>query len=442
MIRAYAASSSPHQALDLYSQMHQHGQLLDNYTFPFLLKAVTLDKGEEIHCQALKHGFCSNLFVQNSLIYLYGSNCRIETARKIFDDISYRDTASWTTLITCYANYSVEAARYMFDRMHARSVVTYSAMITGYVRKNQFKEALELFRELMEADIEPNDATIMSIISACSNLGALDVGRWIYSYLQCKKEDQFDSRITTALIDMFFKCGSIKKALQVFENAKQKHVGEWTAMISGLALHGLGNELMEAFEEMVGSGVKPNSVTFTALLSGCAHSRLVDEGLQYFDAMKRKFGIDPKIEHFGCVVDLLVRAGLIDQGLKFIRYMPFKANAAIWGALFNACRVYKNVEVGEIVARWLIRDEPWNGAIYMGLLGLYTESGMSNEVEKVKEEMKEVGCRKSPGCSLIEVDGICYEFVVVDKSRPCAIEMCIILGKMVLEFKEEYRSHF
>ncbi|RVW97829.1 Pentatricopeptide repeat-containing protein [Vitis vinifera] len=284
--------------------------------------------------------------------------------------------ASWTTLLACYANScSVEAARKVFDEMPERSVVSYSAMLAAYVRGNRFREALELFRELFSVKIEPSDSCVMSVLCACANLGALDVGRWVYSFVCHSKGDYVDSRIATALIDMFFKCGSIEHALLVFEGAKEKHVGEWTAMLSGLAMHGLGEQLIEAFEKMVDSGIKPDEVTFVALLSGCSHSGLVNEGLYYFDRMESDFGVEPTVEHFGCVVDLLGRAGLIDQAMQLISEMPFEPNAAIWGALLNACRVYKNVEVGELAAQWLIKDEPWNGALYMTLLSLYREAG-------------------------------------------------------------------
>ncbi|KAM7481816.1 hypothetical protein LguiB_006399 [Lonicera macranthoides] len=443
MFRFYA-TSDPHQALQLYEKMHQLGPLPDNYTFPFLLKACSniangagLRKGQELHCQALKLGFGSVIYVQNSLIYLYGSNCEMGMANRVFDEMGYRDVATWTTLVTCYANFcEIELARHMFDEMPKRSVVSYSAMIAGYVRKNQFVEGLGLFREMLRAKMEPNDSAIVSVICACANLGTLNMGRWIHSYMRQKKAGQFDSRTNTALIDMFFKCGSIKNATRVFQEAKEKYVGEWTAMLSGLAMHGLGEQLIEAFEDMVSSGVKPNSVTFVALLSGCTHAGLVSAGLKYFDRMKSDFRIEPSIAHFGCVVDLLGRAGMIEAALQFIRDMPFEANAAIWGALLNACRVHKNVKIGELAARWLINNEPWNGALYMTLLGLYSDVGKLDKVTKVKEEMKDVGCRKHPGCSLIEVNGVCYEFVVGDMSQACIFEICLNLGKIIMEYNE------
>ncbi|MCL7048229.1 hypothetical protein MKW94_011638, partial [Papaver nudicaule] len=152
--------------------------------------------------------------------------------------------------------------------------------------------------------------------------------------------------------------GSIKDAIHVFEGVKVKLVGEWTTMISG----------------MVKLGVKPNAITFFGLLSGCTHAGLVEQGLTYFKRMKSEFGTEPTIEHFGCVVDFLSREGLIAQAVMFMNNMPLKANAAIWDAILNACRVHKNVEVGELAARWLLRDEPWNAAIYISLLSLYTEA--------------------------------------------------------------------
>lgn len=377
--------------------------------------------------------------MQNSLIHFYGSNGRVDMANCVFEEMGYRDIATWTTLVTCYASFhSIELARRVFDEMPSRSVVSYSAMIAGYVRRNKFMEALELFGDLLRARMEPNDSTIMSVISACANLGALDMGRWIYSYVCQKRGGDFDSRITTALIGMFFKCGSVKNALKVFQEAKVKYVGEWTAMLAGLSMHGLGEEVIEAFEDMVSSGVRPNAVTFIALLSGCTHSGLVNAGLKYFDRMKIDFGIEPAIDHFGCVVDLLGRGGMVEEAFEFIQDMPVEANAAIWGALFNACRIYKNVEVGELAARWLIADEPWNGALYMALMGLYNDVGKWDKVAKVKGEMKDIGSRKTPGCSLIEVNGISYEFVVGDQCHPCTLEVCLNLGNVILEFDQSY----
>ncbi|XP_043710590.1 pentatricopeptide repeat-containing protein At5g66520-like [Telopea speciosissima] len=442
MIRAYASSSDPCQALHLYNQMRGEGPPPNKYTFPFLLKSCSilphLSKGQETHCQIIKHGFHSDIFIQNALIHLYGCNAKIVLAHRVFQDMGFdRDIVSWTTLVSCVANFaSIKSARRLFDKMPTRSVVSYSAMISGYVRVGRFKEALELFRDLQMAAMEPNDSTIMGVLCACANLGALDLGRWIHSYICNRKGRTVDTRINTALIDMYFKCGSIENALHVFLGTQEKLVGEWTAMISGMAMHGLGHKSIELFEEMLRSGVQPNVVTFVALLSGCTHAGLVNEGLVYFERMKGEFGIEPTIEHFGCVIDLLGRAGQIERALRFIREMPVEANAAIWGALLNACKVHKNMEIAEIATGWLVREQPWNGALYVALMSLYREAERWDCVEKVKQKMKEVGCRKNPGCSLIEVNGICCEFVVGDKSQPYVLELCLNLGQLVMEFED------
>ncbi|KAJ4969088.1 hypothetical protein NE237_015789 [Protea cynaroides] len=448
VIRAYTSSSDPRQALHLYNQMRREGAPPDKYTFPFLLKACSilphLFKGKETHCQIIKLGFHSNVFVQNTLIQLYGCNAMIELAHRVFQEMGFnRDIVSWTTLVNCLANFSsIESARKLFDKMPSRSIVSYSAMIAGYVRVGRFKEALELFRDSQMAALEPNDSTIMSVLCACANLGALNLGRWIHSYICNRKGWIIDTRINTALIDMYFKCGSIENAVQVFLGTQEKLVGEWTAMISGMALHGLGHRSVELFEEMHRSGVKPTVVTFVALLSGCTHAGLVNEGLEYFERMKGEFRIEPTIEHFGCVVDLLGRAGQIERALQFIQEMPMEANVAIWGAILTACRVHKNVEVAELAAGRLVSEQPWNRALYVALMSLYRETERWDSVEKVKQEMKEIGCRKTPGCSLVEVNGVCYEFVAGDKSQPWVLELCFHLGTLVMEVEDNSNNDY
>ncbi|KAL5983448.1 hypothetical protein ACLOJK_017534 [Asimina triloba] len=422
MIRAYASTPNPIPAIHLYNCMQRRGAPPDNYTFPFLLKACSAlrapQKGEEVHCSVIKNGLDADLFVQNSLIHLYGSNADVNAAHQVYDGMLKRDVATWTTMVSCCAGFApIELAWRLFNEMPERSIVSFSAMIAGFVGRGKFKEALHLFHDLQIARMEPNDSTLMSVLCACSSLGALDCGRWIHSYIHKTRGDELDTRITTALIDMYCKCGSLENALSVFRGSKEKFVGEWTAMITGLAMHGFGERSIELFEEMVGLEIKPNVVTFVAVLSACTHSGLVKDGLRYFECMKSKYGIEPTIEHLGCVVDLLGRAGLISEAVEFIRKMPIEANGAIWGALLNASRIHKNIEVGELAARWLIREEPGNGAVYMALLSLYGDVGRLDDVERIKREMKDAGSRKSPGCSMIEVDGNCREFVGGDRSH-------------------------
>ncbi|XP_068663080.1 pentatricopeptide repeat-containing protein At5g66520-like [Aristolochia californica] len=436
MIRGYATSKDPVIAVNLYNQMVKQSIPADKYTYTFLLKACSnlpsLPKGEETHCRVVKHGFNYDVFVQNSLVHLYGCNSKIGIAWRVFDGMPERDVGSWTTLVSCCARFgSIEEARGLFDDMPQRSVVSFSCMIAGYVHRGKYKEALCLFRDLQLANLEPNNAILTSVLCACSNLGALESGKWIHSYIQ-QKGKKLDSRVTTALIDMYCKCGSVENAVTIFASAKEKHIGEWTAMISGLGMQGYGEKSIILFEEMIKSGIKPNVVSFVALLSACTHAGLVEDGLKYFERMESEFGIKPTIEHYGCVIDLLGRGGLIEEAMEVVRRMPMEANAAIWGAIFNACRVYKIVQVGELAAQKLINQEPRNGAVYMALMSLYAEVGRGSDVERVKKDMHEAACRRNPGCSLIEVNGSCHEFVAYDNSHPGVLKVSEILGKQVV----------
>ncbi|KAF3774466.1 Pentatricopeptide repeat-containing protein [Nymphaea thermarum] len=318
MIRGYASSPQPLKGIIVYNQMLRRGASPDAYTFPFLLKAcsnsLSIHKSREIHCRAVKTGFDCNVYVKNSLIHVYSVAGETENAHRLFVEISEPDVASWTTLLSAYANsLDVGQVRKLFDEMPERSAVTWSAMITGYVQANCYEEAVGQFRGMQVKAIEPNDATLVSLISACAHLGSLEQGRWVHSYVQ-NKNRTLDTRFNSALIDMYCKCGSTERAMLVFKLARNKDVTVWTSLISGLASHGFGRTAIQLFEEMKRSGVAPNDLTLVAVLSACTHAGLVQEGLSIFERIRSEFCIQPKIEHYGCMVDLLERAGLIDGG--------------------------------------------------------------------------------------------------------------------------------
>ncbi|CAN6467991.1 unnamed protein product [Victoria cruziana] len=437
MIRGYASSPQPLKGIDVYNQMLRRGASPDAYTYPFLLKAcsnsLSVRKSREIHCRAVKTGFDSNLYVKNSLLHAYGVAGEIRDAHRLFDEISEPDVASSTTLLSVYVNsLDVGKARKLFDEMPERNVVTWSAMIAGYVQASCYEEAVGLFREMQVKGIEPNDATLVSLISACAHLGSLEQGRWIHSYMQ-NNNRTLDTRLNTALIDMYCKCGSTERAILVFKLARDRDVTVWTSLISGLASHGFGTTAAELFEEMQRSRVAPNDLTLVAVLSACTHAGLVQKGLSIFKRMRSEFCIEPKIQHYGCIVDLLGRAGLVMEALDLIESMPMKPNVAVWGALFSACRIHGHAKLGEQVASKLLTDEPQNGALYMALMNMYNETGRVDEAEKVKIRMKENSCKKNPGCSVIEVNGTCTEFIVGDLSHPQALRVCSNLGRLVQE---------
>lgn len=278
---------------------------------------------------------------------------------------------------------------------------------------------MEFFRLLL-LYTEPDEITFVSVLAACSHLGALNVVRWIENALK----GMINVKIGTALVDAFSKCGSVEDARRVFDGMPDRNVMTWTVMIQGLAMFGYGEEAIALFEEMIKVGVRPDDVTFIGVFYACSHSGLVDEGRRMFDRMIKCFKIAPKMEHYGCLVDLLGRAGLLEEALRLIEDMPFEPTPAIWGSLLSACRkTPENLQVIEYVANRLMEIEPENDATYVLLSNIYADNDQWDGVARVRALMKERGIRKTPGCSSVEVNGTIHEFTVGDQSHACVAEI-------------------
>ncbi|KAL0359004.1 UNVERIFIED_CONTAM: cytochrome [Sesamum angustifolium] len=398
MIRANATKiEDPRscQSLFLYKEMLGSGLVPDCITFPFVLKEcskrVDWFTGRSIHVHALKFGYEDDVYVQNALISLYSECGILDDARRVFDGMSNRDVVSWNSMIV--------------------------GCLRGLVQGGRAKEALDIFHEMqISADEEdtvcPDKVTVASALSACAALGAIDQGKWVHSYLE-RSGMECDMVIRTALVDMYGKCGCVERAYEVFKGMPNKDVLAWTAMISVLALHGYGDEAFELFKEMEAARVRPNAVTFVGLLSACAHSGLVEKGRWCFHMMRHVHCIEPQVQHYACMIDILGRAGLFIEAKELIRTMPMKPDVFVWGALLGACQLHGNVKLGEKVARYLIDLEPDNHAFYIILCDLYAKSGRFDDQKRVRSLMKEQDIRKSvPGSSMIEVDGVVYEFSV------------------------------
>ncbi|KAL2248604.1 UNVERIFIED_CONTAM: Pentatricopeptide repeat-containing protein [Sesamum indicum] len=426
MIRANATKiKDPRscQSLFLYKEMLGSGLVPDCITFPFMLKEcskrVDWFTGRSIHVHALKFGYEDDVYVQNALISLYSECGILEDARRVFDGMSNRDVVSWNTMIVgCLRGGELDEALALFREMkERRNIITWNSVITGLVQGGRAKEALDIFHEMqIAADTEdtvcPDKITVASALSACAALGAIDQGKWVHSYLE-RSGMECDMVIRTALVDMYGKCGCVDRAYEVFKGMPNKDVLAWTAMISVLALHGYGNEAFELFKEMEAVGVRPNAVTFVGLLSACAHSGLVEKGRRCFDMMRHVHCIEPQVQHYACMIDILGRAGLFIEAEELIRTMPMKPDVFVWGALLGACQLHGNIKLGENIARYLIDLEPDNHAFYIILCDLYAKSGRFDDQKRVRSLMKDQDIRKSvPGSSMIEVDGIVYEFSV------------------------------
>ncbi|GMH29732.1 hypothetical protein Nepgr_031575 [Nepenthes gracilis] len=259
--------------------------------------------------------------------------------------------------------------------------------------------------------VKPDICTFVNVLSACAHVGALTQGEWVHSYID-KHGIIVEGFLATALVDMYSKCGNIKKALKVFRSSsRRKDVSTWNSVISGLSLHGFGEMAIEFFEKMLADGYKPNEVTFISVLSACSRSGLLNEGHRLFNLMIRVHKIQPTVEHFGCMVDLLGRFGLVEEAEEFLRMIPVQEEPALWESLLASCTNYRNVELAQTVAEKLLELNSRDSAGYVQLSNMYASMGKWRNVSEVRKKMKACGVKKEPGCSLIEIDGVVHEFL-------------------------------
>ncbi|KAF5750615.1 Pentatricopeptide repeat (PPR) superfamily protein [Tripterygium wilfordii] len=422
IIRGFSVSENPDKAFCFYRQSQHHGLVPDNLTFPFLVKACTnwgsMCISSQTHCQIIKYGFEHDIYVQNALVHMYSTLEDMKAAQDVFQTITCLDVVSWTSMIAGFnKSGDVETARKLFDRMPDKNLVTWSVMISGYARNNCFGKAIELFQVLQSEGIQANETVMVSVVSSCAHLGALDLGEKAHDYV-VKNNMTVNLILGTALVDMYGRCGSIEKAIQVFEDLPERDSLSWTALIAGLAMHGYAEKAVEYFSQMVKTGLLPRDITFTAVLSACSHGGLVERGLEIFEIMKRDYGIEPSQEHYGCVVDLLGRAGKLAEAEKFILEMPTKPNAPVWGALLGACRIHRNLEIAERAGNMLIQLKPEHSGYYVLLSNVYARTNKWENVEIMRQTMKEKGVKKPPGYSLIEIDEKIHKFTIGDKTHP------------------------
>ncbi|KAB1226636.1 hypothetical protein CJ030_MR1G027481 [Morella rubra] len=277
--------------------------------------------------------------------------------------------------------------------------------------------SLLLCRPLIEGNVLPNDATLVTVLSACARLGAIDLGKWVHVYEESSGY-KGNLYVGNALIDMYAKCGIIESAVDVFKSMAMKDLITWNTVINALAMHGHGSDALTLFCEMKNAGETPDGITFIGILCACTHMGLVKDGFSYFQSMVDVYSIVPQTEHYGCMVDLLARAGHLKQVLEFVRKMPVEADAVIWAALLGACRIYKNIELAELALEWLIELEPKNPANFVMLSNIYGDLGRWKDVARLKVAMRDTGLRKLPGCSLVEVNDSVVEFYSLDERHP------------------------
>lgn len=391
MIGGYVHEGHFQKAFDCFEEMKEMENIRpDMVTMIGLVSACTelgdLDRGRFLHSYSKELGLDTDLHLGNAILDMYCKCGDLVSAQKLFNEMRARDVSTWTS------------------------------MISGLASSGHFQESLILFGQMQSEKVRPDEVTLVCVLSSCSQMGALDQGKYIHLLIERYMVEQ-DIVLETALVDMYAKCGSLDLALQLFARMRERNVFTWNVMIGGLAMHGHGQHAMELFEQMKFKGVVPDDVTFIAVLSACSHAGLSDAGLKNFSAMKDVHCIQPRMEHYGCVVDMLCRAGKVDQALAFIENMPIRPNAILWATLLGACRMHKHFVLAEMIGKRVIELEPESCGRYVLLSNLYASASRWDDALTIRKQMKSKGIEKTAGCSWIEVNGMVHQFVAGDRSH-------------------------
>ncbi|CAO2826893.1 unnamed protein product [Amaranthus hypochondriacus] len=378
----------PRRALNLYLEMRSSGLHPDRFTLSSLLLACSengfLPSGREIHCFVLRNGIETDPFISVSLLSFYFRCHKPHLARVLFDRIANKNRVSW------------------------------NAMISGYAQIGCPEQALNIFHRMLEQGTQPDEIAITSLIGACSQLSCLRPAKEIHCFA-LKANLREDLYINSSILDMYAKCGCIELSRRFFDSLNTKNATSWTAMISGYAVHGRIDEALLLFEQMRTQGLEPDHFTFVSILMACSHAGLVEEGLKYFYHMPILYGINPRLEHYTCVVDMLARAGRLDDALALVEDMPMEADAKIWSSLVSSCRTHNDLVLGRIAAEELLRLEPNRAENYVLVSNLLAQSGKWDDVRNLRKKVKEKGLKKNAGCSWLEIEGKIYNFVAGDQ---------------------------
>ncbi|KAI3525295.1 hypothetical protein L1887_03981 [Cichorium endivia] len=452
-------------------------------------------RSRQVHNHIVKEGFRHNLFVATSLVDMYAKLGHMDCAKKVFDEMPERSQVSWTALVSGYAKHGeidnarmffnqmpkkdtpafnaminayvkigdmthastlfnempeknvvswtnmvdgfcshgdIAMARTLFDSMPQKNLVSWNAMIKGYYQNKQPDLALKLFQDLQkEPSLEPDNITIISVLPAIADLGALDLGNWVHEFIMRKKMNKA-TNVCTSLIDMYAKCGEFTKAREVFNSLPKKETATWNALIHGLAVNGYGKEALDVFLDMNKNGIKPNEITMTSVLSACNHSGLVQEGMKWFKEME-EFGVSPRIEHYGCMIDLLGRAGYLEEAEKIMDDMPFEVNEIILSSFLSSCGYVKDSERAKRILGKTNGKEYWNDGNYITLRNLYAREKRWGDVEEMMRCKKS---RKEVGCSVIEAGGKVWGFASGDRLHPEWGSISLMLDQLLVHMKK------
>lgn len=411
MIDGYTKNWSFEEAIVAFRNMFRDGTVVvDQHLLCCVLSACgglkAGNSGQGLHSCVVKLGFESDTFVGNALVNMYAKAGDLESASSVVGMNSY----GW-------------------------NVVSCSSLIDGYVEMDQIEEASRAYVESRRQGIEPNEFTFSSMIKACAGQAALEQGIQLHAQVM-KTSFVRDHFVSSTLIDMYGKCGLLNSSIQVFDEIQYPCDVSWNSIVGVFALHGRGKEAIRAFTRMISRGNKPNHITFVSLLMACSHAGLVEKGLEYFHSMNKTYGIEPREEHYACVIDMLGRAGRLKEAQEFIARMPYEPNAYGWCSLLGACRTRGEKELGELAAEKLMKLEPGNGGIHILLSSIYASMGQWEDVKAVRKLMRDSRVKKLPGFSWVDVNYKTHMFGAEDWSHPQKKEIHEKLEELMVKIRE------
>ncbi|KAK4285777.1 hypothetical protein QN277_002427 [Acacia crassicarpa] len=439
MIDGYMKRGCFKYGFDLFLNMRRENLVeVNSTTMTIMLKACgscgRIREALQIHGLASRLGFEFDDVLSNTIVTMYCTLGCLDMANRIFSTISKKDIVSWNSLISGYVhNGEIEAAYRLFLNMPEKDLISWTAMITGFCNNGRVQKAIELFEmspekddivwtavisgfvknaqyekalhwyvRMLQGGCRPNPLTLSGVLSASAALGILYQGMQIHTNV-LKMNFEYDLSVQNSLVSMYSKCGNVSAAYRIFTDITEPNIVSFNSVINGFAQNGFGEEAIKIYKKMQCEGPEPNHVTFLAVLSACAHAGLVQEGWNYFNSMKSEYGIEPGLDHYACVVDLLGRAGLLDEAVELIRSMPMKPHSGVWGAVLGASKTYSRLDIAKLAAQSIIEMEPSNANPYVVMSNLYSVSGKEVEGNQVRITKNLKGIKKSPGCSWITV---------------------------------------
>ncbi|XP_010502875.1 PREDICTED: pentatricopeptide repeat-containing protein At3g29230 [Camelina sativa] len=416
------------EAMKLFEKMGERDTVSWNSMLGGLVKAGELRDARQLFDEMPQR----DLISWNTMLDGYARCREMSKAFELFEKMPERNTVSWSTMVMGYSKAGdMEMAKIMFDKMPlpAKNVVTWTIIIAGYAEKGLVKEADKLVDQMVASGLRFDAAAAISILAACAESGLLSLGVRVHSIIK-RSNLNSNASVLNALLDMYAKCGSLEKAFDVFNNMPKKDLVSWNTMLHGLGVHGHGKEAIELFSRMRREGIRPDKVTFIAVLCSCNHAGLIDEGVDYFYSMEKVYDLVPQVEHYGCLVDLLGRGGRLKEAVKVVQTMPMKPNVVIWGALLGACRMHNNVDLAKEILDPLVKLDSSDPGNYTLLSNIYAAAEDWAGVADIRSKMKSMGVEKPSGASSVELEDGIHEFTVFDKSHPKSDQIYQMLGSL------------